>query len=440
MFNAALLKTNFAGLVGFFQPYDPAYSKLPAFLNQSDSGRYLQTTHPLCTIENLFNIGPEFDKFDFPTWANQAYEANSVVLSNGKLWIASTDIAVDYGEPIGESAYSEEYDDNQYFNEDEKLWKEYDPFAEYLRNIYQAAVLQTFTDFLTGRKVGVKAKSLLDSQILYDGIGSYIDRIVKKGYFRGFEISLSSQHGISAIINKMGLQADEVQDITIYLYHTSQKEAIATFDLSVASASSFNWQTLENIMLGFYKSGYNTEGRFLLGYYEDDLVGQAIRMNYNFRSGACMGCDGPNYEYFNRWSKYVKISPFYVPSTAFDARNLFDLSKIVYDYQGNNGLNIAISVYCDLSDFFINNKIMFADALAYQIAIKLLGQIAYSTRMSAIPDKTKALAMADLSIKDEDSLVNKYKEELKGLELDFSGLSSACMPCKESKGVSMGAV
>lgn len=439
MYNAFTLQQNFSGLVGFFQPYDPAYNRIPAFLNDSLSGRYVQLMHPLCTLENLYNIGPEFDKFDFPAWVNQGYEKGSIVASGGKLWRAEGAIAVDYGEPLAGAEYVEEYGAEYNVN---ALWKEYEPFTDWLLQNYKASVLELFADFIRARKLDNANKVLLDSQILFDGIGSYADRVIKSNRFVGFQIKVSSQQGLQAQINKLGLQLDGAQVVKFYLYHSSVLEPLKTFDITVGKASTFNWQNVTDAILKFYEDNHDASGTFLLGYYEADLQSgiQAINREYNFRTGPCMGCNEYNWNAFNKWSKYVKIFPFSVGSAYLDGgKNLFDTSKIAYQPSTNFGINISLTIACDLTEFFTTNKLMFGDALGMKVCLKLLNQTAYSTRMNGISDKTKALAMADLSVDTKDSFINTYLKELKALAVDFSGISSACLPAQRN-GVTVGAL
>jgi hypothetical protein len=438
MYDAATLQQNFTGLVGLFQPYDPAYNQLPEYLNVSTSGRYVQTTHPLCTLENLYNSAPEFNKFNYPGWDNTtAYTPGYIVSSSGTLFMATRSIAAYEGQPVLGSPSADD------FGEDTgAMWKRFDPFSDWLNNNVKAATLELFSDLVKHRKLEHSNRSLLDSQKLFEGIGYYSDRIIPSNRFTGMEITLPRQEGITAVISRIGLQLDTPKDITLYLYHTSVSEPLATFDISITKPSTFNWQAIEGAMLRYYNNAHDTGGSFLLGYYEADLGGaQAIHRNFNFVTGPCTTCNESDITAFNRWSKWVKIKSFSIASSYLnEERTLFDVRKANYDPAQNWGLNLSLTVSCDLTEVFSTSKHLFADALAKKICLKFLAQIAYSTRMNAIPDKIKALAMADLDSKGSATTAAEYLEELQALALDFSGMNTDCMPCLDKKRIKMGAV
>jgi len=425
MYNAAALQAKFLGLVGFLQYSDPSYPSLPSALLQSTSKRYIQNIHPLCQLETVWNCAPEFTGFQYSAWVAQAYKAGTVVNNAGTLYVANSDTVA--GDVPGVSV----------------KWETVEPFGAWLQNLYNHSILEAIGDFIRVRALEYSNRTILDSQILFDGIGLYSDRIIKTGRFVGLAFRLSAQNGLQVAIEQIGAQLDAAQDLTLYLYHSSVQDPILSFDISVAKASTFNWQNPEiETILKFYDQGHNTGGLFYLGYYEDDLVGQAIKMTYNFATGPCSSCNAYNLDAFNRWSKFVQISPFSVPATALDAgRLLFNTDKVQYGDEGNYGINVALTVACDMTEFFGLHRNQFAQALGMKIALKLLEVIAYSTRMTAVEDKVKALAFSDLSEKEQDSFYNRYQRELTALTVDFSGFSSQCMPCAtKSKRITMGAV
>lgn len=426
MYNAAALQSDMKGLVGFAPAFDPSYPELPAELLASDSGRILQYIHPLCTIENAYNVAPEFDKYLYPAWTAKAYAAGAIVAHSGKNYIAINAAAEGEASPDG----------NAHF-------KEYTGFADWLTAIYNASVVELFANFIRLRKLNYQNRTLLESTILYDGIGSFTDKIIKEGRFVFLAIDPSPQQGLQVQIHKLGLQADTAQDLTLYLYHSSALDAIATFDISVAKASTFNWQAINAAILKFYEATHNTSGSFYLGYYESDLSGQAFKREYNWITGPCSTCGGQewNAQNFNKWSKYIKIRAGYVPASALGVdKQLFNESKVVFDAANNWGLNLALSAACDMTELFLLHKEFFADALAMQICIKILSQIAYTTRMNAIAAETKAVAMADIDAGEKDSFLNRFFSELEAVNLDFSGFNSACMPTTIKNSVRYSAV
>jgi hypothetical protein len=441
MYDAQTLKDAFKGLVGFEQPNDPTYPVLAPYVLQSTSGRIVNHVHPLCSIENIYNSIPEFDLYTYQDWTNRAYKQGEVVKLGGNLYRAKKNILAGYPAPdaSADSEFDEDFDGVSFAVN--YLWDATDPFSEYLNKKMEVAIIQMVSEFIRQKKLDGANRTLIDSQILFDGIGSFNDREIKSGRFVGFEISLSSQQGIQAIFSQVGLQADAAQStLQFYLFHSSVEEALKTFTISIAKASSFNWIDVQDAMLKFYENTHDAAGFFYFGYFEDDLTGQAIRKAYDFINGPCLTCSEYNRNAFNRWSKYIKIRPFYAPASALDGTNIFDITKIQYDPQNNFGINIALSVYCDMTEFFILNKGLFADAYAMKIASLLLKEIAYSTRMTAISDKNRAIAMADIDMNAKSAWIQEYINELRALSVDFSGLSSKCLAMPSALGIEVGAI
>jgi len=391
MYDSAKIKSELTSLVGFRKAYDPSYPALPNQLATSTSGRTVAGAHPLCTLENLWNTGPEFTKFE-----------------------AQVD---------GPAA-----------------------FFAWLTELRDEAAIFMITELIKSRKMDGANRSLIDSLKLYDGIGAYVDRIVGRSRFVGLEVRVQSQEGLQVALGAIGIQLDKPLAIglPIYIYHSSRAEPVAELTIPVTSGQSFTWFTPEKLtLLRSNDSGHDSGGVFYIGYYEEDLGdAQAIKRTSSWGKAPCIGCSEWNVQSFKKWSKHVDVIAFSVPSTALaaDSNNLFDTGAITYDASNNWGLNLAVTVECDLTDFFISNKSLFADALAGALVLKCLNVIAYSTRMGAISDQTKAIAMADLNENDKSSFAYKWLGTLKALALDFSTINSTCMPKNEGPGVAWGAV
>ena len=428
MYDSARLIQQFSGLVGFTQPYDPSYGMVPEALTASSSGRYIQTTHPLCTLETIYNCAPEFAKFSYPNWQDTNYSKSSLVKNVSKIWRASANIATGYPEP-GQAG-----SDN---------WVEVNPFAMWLQDIYNSSILEMVADLIRLKKLDHSNRTLVDSLRLFDGLGSLNDRIVAKDRFVGFEINISKQEGLQVRIDKVGLQVDGVLAVLpIYLFHSSATEPLKTFNIASTTGSSFSWQAVQDCILKYYEDSHDTDGCFYLGYSEKDLgVVQAIKRLSSWGKEPCHGCNGWNHMSWSVWSQHFIVNAFSVDQQHFDydEKTLFDTSKMVYQNDTNWGLNLSVVIGCDLTEFFVSNKSLFSDCLAMKICVKLLAAIGYTTRMNFINDKTKALAIADLSEKDKDSFLNRYLNELQAVSVDFSGMSSDCLPCVKKKGINMGA-
>lgn len=389
MYNITEIQKAFKGLVGFRQPNDPYYPEVNSDLSEPITGMFL--SHPLADVETLFNAGPDFKGYD--------------------------------PEPTEEQL-------DEIFN-------------KYLQNIYDDSCTDLVSKLIQVKKVRDSARSLLEQQELYTGFGFVGDKIIKHSRFVGFQIDIRKKRNLMAIISKIGFQVDEIQTVKFYLYHTSQVEPIKTFDFVVTRASSFNWADAgAKMMLSYLDGNTNSNGFYFFGYYEDDIQGQAIKMDKNLSKSPCLSCNAADLNYYNAWSKYIGIASISVESEFIDEdRNIFDVSKVVYVDNSNWGINLSITTACDLTVFFSQNKLEFVDALKEQITLNILNKVAYSKRLNGITDKTKGLAMADLASDDKSSFLNQsYKVAIDALRVDFSGFDRDCLPCMANRGVTVGAI
>jgi hypothetical protein len=432
MVNTAKLNEQFAGLVGFNQPNDPQYPKIYPSLAVSTSGRIVQQAHPLCTIENIYNVAPEFAKFNYPLYAaGTDYKAGDRVKYNTKIYSALLDTT---------GATPDASPDD---------WKVIDPFSEWLQGIYNSSVVDLVTQVIRSKKMDNVHRSLVDSLRLYDGVGRLTDRVIKSNRFVGFEIAISSQEGMAVLLDKIGIQVDTAQaSLTFYLYHSSSFEPLGTYTIDVPKNNTFSWrqlinpaQDLKTAMLT-YLADHDTDGVFYFGYYEEDLVGQVFNKQKNFTVRPCIGCNEFDSASFNAWSRYVTIKSISVGQSYLDVdANLFDTSRVVYVADTNWGLNLSLTVTCDMTDFMIKNKAITADVLAMQICLNLLYQMGYNTRIGAISDKAKLLALSELNPDPKsDSFRVQYENAVAALRYDFSGFSSACLPSDKKSRILKGAI
>jgi len=424
MYNVRQLQACFANLVGFKQPNDPNYPKLSPALTTSTSGKFVQNSHALCSMENIYNIGPEFNLYEYPDWVpTNDYFTGDYTKYEGVVYKYLMDVEGDPGNELPGTLPD--------------VWKVANPFEDWLIDLYNGSVANLVSSLLEFKKLNNVGRSLIESTELFTGFGMLEDKVVKRGRFCGFQIATTKAKSLLVRIDRIGFQCDTVQEVTFYLYHSSQVDPLGTFTVNITRANSFSWAVVQDCMLSYIKGNLNSDGCFYLGYYEDELEGQAIFRDGNLMQ-PCFSCGNSDVRLFNMWSKHMEIQSIVVlPAGINEDRTLFDERKIGYQYYQNFGINLSLTVLCDLTEFFCTNSAIFADCLTMQICLDILQQIAFNTRMNAISDKTKALAMADLDINlKSGSFKAEYIKMLMALDYDFSGFDSTCLPCNTRKGIS----
>lgn len=431
MFNEAKIKECLFGLAQFSQSADPNYPVLDSRLTTSITGRSISQVHPLLSVETLYNIAPEFDQYIYPAFDTGIDIFKGKIYEHeGTLYAALVDIKAISN--IIAPPFS-------------AFFVVTNPFSAWLYEISSQSAIELATLLLQNKKLAMMTKSLLESMRLYEGGGLYTEREIGRGRFVGFEIEVVPNENILIEINSIGMQVDsELTNFRIYLYHSSQPEPIAIAIVEVTGGLSFGWTTvagfnLKNLDLTKYDNG----GVFYLGYYELDFGSvQAISKRMNIGKRPCMGCDKYNHQAYSTWSKRMMLNSISVDSDYLNPdKTLFDANKVNYHNDRNFGLNFAISIKCDVSEFFCKHKVLFADAYAKLVGVNLMKQIAYSTRINFIPELTRAGAAGELDpTKGSGSLLSDFNKALQAVDYDFSGFDRDCLPCSTRSSVTYGAI
>ncbi len=180
------------------------------------------------------------------------------------------------------------------------------PIATFLDDIETSAINQMLEKMITQKKLNNAGMDLARNDLIYDNILK--DKpIINEGRFVGVEFSLNSDSiGLRAMIHRIGLYLTVAQPtLTLYLYNSLQASAVSTYTYSSAVSNVFTWLAQEVTI--DYSDGSDNEGAvWYLGYYQNDLVGQAVQYDsLNWKNGYCRTCDGAK-----RPSKYNSISRY----------------------------------------------------------------------------------------------------------------------------------
>lgn len=307
-------------------------------------------------------------------------------------------------------------------------------FSAYLDQLRTAAVGKVLAEFTARKKLTGAGQTVLKDAQLTGQSGEFARKVIKQGRFVGFALRLlDGARDVAIRISSIGTQFSEVDpNFRLFLFHSSQAEAVASYPLPRTSRVYFEWTPLA-IPLSQYEGG-----EWCLGYFEDDLAGQAVDLQHDFatRPGTCCGSD---YLHYDKWAPYVQVRGFAVPE-AWAEPGMW--SGIVnYVPNTNFGLNFKFSAECDLSDYFCRHRELFTTALQLQLAADLLSTMAYTTRNNGVSAAVQQLALVELNNKPDyqPGLLSRLEKALGALDVDLSGISKPCLPCK-TNGVRWGAI
>lgn len=304
---------------------------------------------------------------------------------------------------------------------------------KYLTDVVTDSTNEIFNDLIQYRQLKEYGKTLLSQSTLLNKYGSASDKIVNQGRFVGLQIRPKAMTGLKAVINQIGLQFDGAATFDLYLYHSSKLDPLKTINVTT-NGRGWDW-TLTNEELSAFKGSEYHGGVFVLGYYQDAITVSAINYtNFNWDRGECSTCNSSNFNSWNTIKTHFQVYPLYVPAGSFVVGEMFDLNDAIYTNDQSFGLNLKLSAECDLTDFFIQNKMVFKNLLAYKVVHKVLQMMKFSQQINYIEENIKMMIIRDLEGDIDTKLMNiptQYHKELKSVAFNTSGINKLCLGCEE---------
>jgi hypothetical protein len=427
MVTISTLQTGLAGWIGVRDTKATDVDAIDSSLTASSSGSYFDDFHPLLHTDTLTKVSPNFAAENYGVWSN----AVSYAIGTRKIY---SDIAYQAtkvgGTTIGTlpSALTE--------------WKTV--FSAWLGEKINASVANLANKLQTEKKLNLSTKTLLSNQQLFTGTGRFSDTITNSGRMVGLEIFPRKINNIKVVLNQLGVQFTDIQPgFTIYLFHSSRKEAVASANITTSTAYKFEWKSLTagSFDLNFvdFTNNIDAGGKWYIAYFESAITGNAIEKKYDFEDGPCSGCANTRDEYriYNLWNKYVDIVPFYFKSTDLNGVNLPDIEHINYTPTTNYGLNLSLSVSTDITNIILHNKHIITYPLGLQFAYDMLSWMLYNPTMRINPERVNASEQAILYERDGDAntegLKKRLSDSITALAEDLSKISTALPDNKPSK-------
>ena len=317
----------------------------------------------------------------------------------------------------------------------------------YLAEKVASGISKGLTKVMIEKKLNESTKTLLNSSKLFDGIGRFQDTIISDGSFVGIEVEIFPSYGTKVIIDKIGLQFTQPQtNLPIYIYHTSQIDAIKVVSATTTKQNSLEWLTLsETIDFAYLSDQYDSGGMFYIGYYQDGISGQAIKKDFNWMQGPCNTCRGGAnaMKIWNERLNFVRVVPVEVENSNLNGIQMFDYTKRKYTPVNNFGLNFGVTVQCDVSDYLCEQKFVLTDLIGKQVAVDILNDMKHSTRLNRLANVSQNMIIRDLEgdrETNEPGLAVRLSNSIKAVDFDFSKIDSPCLPCNKKWGIRKGSI
>lgn len=310
-----------------------------------------------------------------------------------------------------------------------------------LRQFREDAVNELMNDLTTRLNLTLVTKRLLNNSPLFN------ERDISKlrgksDRFVGVEIIPSPRNNVQLQTSKIGIKATEAETVTLYLFHSSQDEAIETFEIEILTPNKFVWYDLERI-IDFINEETNVGGRYYIGYFEELLSGEFFTWKmptYWFgdytTTGNCNNCGGSAYsrnsKLWNAAKSYFEARP-----VSFTSLNGTDLPNIDenfgnVNYLDNTPFNLRMSSYCDPTNPFIESIQVFDKAYQAKIALLILTEAKNSNRVNSIGDDAarKLSLFIDGAFSNGQlvtpGLSQRYENYLDEIVIDYDELDPIC--------------
>lgn len=421
-------------VVGWEQSYNPA-TAIDNKLTETESGLTFQGAHPLVTLENIRSIMPDDWDYQYPAWNNTThYKKDAKVKHSSKLWIA---VHPNTGSEPGIN--------------DNPDWAEYNMISDFLIHLTKNGINTAIQQFIQIKQLREETKNLLERRTFFDGAARLENIISPTGKIVGFEIIPVRSMGVTMKIERIGLQmVGATGRIKMYLFHSSQVAPMRTIEFDYTNTNGgFQWFTpAEPIYLPYIPGGMLNEdgqysndsgGAWFLCYNQNELppLMRALNVTRDWSKQPCATCWGYGLESWKEITKYMQVSPFCTNvSDAFaEHPQMFDIGQLAYTNTMNYGINCEVSVACDLTDFIISQRQIFANVIQKQVAANVLRTIAMNpdvrvNRNQMNVTREQLLYEIDGATQGRPGGIGyELQQAYKALEFDTRGLDRICMRC-----------
>ena len=407
-------------LVGWEQSYDPQ-GQIADAMTESESGLTFQQAHPMVTLENIRAIMPEQFMYQYPTYdATKVYANGAKVSNGGKVWESTAD---DNEGNMPE--YGSEY------------WTEYDFTSIWIERLTRSAIAKTVQTFLQMKSLLRESKNLLERRSLFDGAGRINNTIENGQRLVGMEIVPAYSMGVTTKLERIGLQmTGATGKVKLYVFHSSQVDPFHTIEFDVVKGNgTMEWKDLKDVYLPYL----GDTGAWYVVYNQADLpVGmEAVNVTKDWSREPCGTCNRGNLEAWRELTKYMMVSPFRVAAleTFAEFPEMWDIEDNVYTNTHNYGINMVLSVGCDLTDFIIKQRNIFATCLQRQLAVDVIRTLAMNPNVRVNRNQSNA-SREDLLYEVDGNpqgratgLGKELREAYDALDLDTRGIDRICLTC-----------
>lgn len=367
----------FKNLIGLRQTKDPCFPLLESDLLVSESGLYANDlAKNWLTSKNIYECIPDFQSFNYDVWDIATnYTIDTRIQYQGNVYKALTN-NVGLQPDVNTSDW-------------ELLFK-LPSLSTWLNELRDSAISELVnTVLLTNNKYN-QSSTLTPSSITTILEGNIKERVLNytENKFIGVASIPALRNDMQLQIRQIGVKFALAGTYKLYIFHSSQNQAIKTYDITidVAEQNQFVWKNLVDsdgniCVLDYHSSIKNAGGTFFVGFFTDDLPASSKEFILN-------EYDETYFTRVNRFNNFFNFQIIKVNADDLDGTNIFDLGKVDY-YNEYIPFNLDVVAFSDQSYQIISAKRMWAKALQYKLACKILEEMYNSPHLTRIANQAK---------------------------------------------------
>ena len=289
-----------------------------------------------------------------------------------------------------------------------------------------------------------ESRTLLERRAFFDGAGRLQDTVPNQDKIVGFELQAVHGLGVTVKIDKVGLQFNSPGRVTVYVFHSGKSEPVyeQTFGYS-RSNGTFQWFEPQDWYLP-YLNEWGAGGTWYLVYVQRDCIPddgvlmEAVRVSKDWNAEPCGGCNIGSVQAWRELLQYVRMSPMQAATPGSWDRSdphRWDLANNCYTPGSNYGLNVMVSVMCDVTDIIIKNKQQFAPVIKLQTAYDILRNadmnpdVVVSRYQSNISHQDVRYELDGSAATNKKGMGIELDKAYAALEVETQGMDKVCLGC-----------
>ena len=428
MYRAKEVEDALLHVVGWEQDVNPNL-RVAESLTESESGLTFQSAHPMCTLAMVNALVPSEWERNIQAWAvGTTFRKGELCKHLTKYWKALQEST---GEtPVG--------------GDSDLYWKETTLLSEKTEQLTRRGIQNAVQRWMSTKKVNKESRTLLEHRAFFDGAGRLQDTVPNQDKIVGFELQAVHGLGVTVKIDKVGLQFNSPGQVTVYVFHSGKSEPVYEQTVGYSrSNGTFQWFEPKDWYLP-YLNEWGAGGTWYLVYVQRDCIPddgvlmEAVRVSKDWNAEPCGGCNIGSVQAWRELLQYVRMSPMQAATPGnWDKSDpqRWNLANNCYTPDTNYGLNVMVSVMCDVTDIIIKNKQQFAPVIKLQTAYDILRNadmnpdVVVSRYQSNVSHTDVRYELDGSAATNKRGMGIELDKAYAALEVDTQGMDKVCLGC-----------